>query len=195
MKAINMDNRSPLLPPTSENVGQALPSIESLPREVLSKISEYLAIKPDVTTKDQIVQRSRNLRSLSLVSRRLCPAAARSLYEVVHITKVAQLELFFNTVESQPELGQLVRKLSVNLRICWRDISKAGRVKICDQLYRVLNATTKLRSLSLELEECTDCFRNSGPEDIAAGGPSGKTQPMNCISPTPQTLSWSSVQH
>lgn len=187
-----MDNRSPMLSSSPKNVGQVLSSIESLPREVVSMISQYLAIEPDVTTRGQTAQRRRDLRRFCLVSPSLCPTAARSLYETVHVTDTNHLELFLNTVESQPELGQLVRKLFVNLKICWRT-SKVGSWYVCDQLYRVLNATTSLQLLSLDLQECTDCFRNSSPADIAAGGPNGKTQPRNCISPTPWTLSASSV--
>ncbi|KAG6354763.1 hypothetical protein INS49_003844 [Diaporthe citri] len=133
-----MDNRRPMQFPQPV---RAPASINSLPTEVLHIIAQHLAVEPDVTTGDQTGLRRRNPCPLCLVCRRFCPTAVRALYEFVHITGTKQLELFFNTVESQPELGQ------------------------------VLNTTTRLKSLSLDLKECTKCFRNSGPEDIAAGRP------------------------
>lgn len=185
-----MDDQHPM---QSSNPFPAPKSINDLPTDLLCIITQYLAVEPVGTTGGQTVQRRQNLRLFCLVSRRLCPIAARALYESVHIAETKHLGLFFRTVESLPDLGQLVRKLFVNLGLCWRKDSR--RVKVCDQLYEVLRTTTRLQSLSLDLQECTDCFRIVRPEDIAAGRSPGKTQPMNCISPTAWKLSRSPVQH
>lgn len=188
-----MGSRCPMQ--SSEPV-RAPKSINSLPPELLCMIAQYLTVEPDVTTKDQTVQRRQNLYPLCLVSQKLCPIAARFLYETVHIAGTNQLKLFFNTVESQPQLGQLVRKLFVNLGICWPRSAVPSWV-ICGQLYKVLKTTMRLQWLSLDLQECTgrECIQVSGPEDFAPGGSNGTgtTQPMNCISPTTRTLSGSSV--
>lgn len=167
-----MDDRRPM---QSSDPFPAPKSINYLPTELLRIIAQYLAVDRGVTTRGQTVQRRQNLRLLCLVSKRLCPIAARALYESVHIAETKHLGLFFRTVESLPEIGQLVRKLSVNLGLCWRKVSR--RVKVCDQLYEVLKTTTRLQSLSLDLQECTDCFRIVLPED--AGRSHGKTQPFS----------------
>lgn len=188
-----MDNQRPM---QSSQPVRAPESINSLPTELLCMIAQYLTVEPDVTTKDETVQRRQNLYPLCLVSPSLFPIAARFLYEAVHIAGTKQLKLFFNTVESKPQRGQLVRKLFVNLGICWPRSAVPSQV-ICDRLYKVLKTTMRLQWLSLDLQECTgrECIRMSGPEDYAPGGSNGTgtTQPMNCISPTTRTLSGSSV--
>lgn len=184
-----MDDRRPNQSPKPV---PAPKDINSLPTEVLCMIAQCLTVEPDVTKRDQTVERRRNLGPLCLVSKRLYECAQPILYEAIHISGTTRLGLFSKAIKSQPRLGLFVRKLFFDLGICWRS-SPVPSWDVCDQLYRVLITTTGLKRLSLSLQECTDCFRNSGPEDIAAGGPNGKTQLMNRISPTPWTLSASSV--
>lgn len=167
-------------PPTQHSgTVQAPASIDSLPLEIFFMIAQNFGIEPDVATRDLSVQR--NLCRLSLVSWRLCEDAALTLYEVIEISSLRRLDLFLRTVESRPQRGCCVRKLSVKLRLCF--VSGRRRLEVCDQLYRLLNATKCLKLLSLDLQECNSCFQISSPGDIAAGGPSGKTQPLDRISP------------
>lgn len=139
----------------------------------MSMIARQLAIEHDVTKRDQTVQRRRNLRLLCQVSSRLYRGVVRDLYQVIHIPDTIRLRLFLKTIESQPEKAQFVHKLSVNLAMCWNRISETERRKLCEQLYRVLNTTTGLQLLSLDLQECTSCFRNSSPESFAVNGSNG----------------------
>lgn len=169
--AIRIDDS---MPPTQfSNPVLTTMDINSLPTEIVSMIARQLAIEHDVTKKDQTVQRRRNLRLLCRVSRRLYQGTVRDLYQVIHIPDTIRLRLFLKTIESQPGIAKFVHRLSVNLAMCWGRISENETRKLCEQLYRVLNATTRLQLLSLDLRECTNCFRNSGLESFAVNGSNG----------------------
>lgn len=123
-------------------------------------------------------------------------AAIAALYETIYIPDTMRLRLLLQTIEDdeQSGKGQFVRKLSINLGMCWGKISKQRSPEVCDQLYRLLNKTESLELLSLDLRECTNCcFRIIGPEQYAANGANGKKLSIYCVSFTTWPLPGSSV--
>lgn len=148
--------------------------------------------RPDVTT-HRLVQRRQSMFSLRLKPTEPAEPAETNgdvppaLEEVQRITDVKSLQTLCTTVRSQPGTLKHVRELHVNLRMCWGRTAEGPRSKICRALYQVLHMATGLRLLSLDLEECADCWRTIGSENFAADGANCKTQPTNCISP----MTWS----
>lgn len=149
--------------------------INSLPTEIWLDICKYVEIEPLETTRDKTAQRRGNLRPLFLVSKRIRNVAIQHFYEVTTISNPKSLQRVHETFRSQTEKAQLVRELSVDFEACWDNIPKDLKRKLCRYLYQVLAKTTRLKLLSLDLRECTCCFRNSGPEDFAVNGANGKT--------------------
>lgn len=188
-----MDNQAPL---QFSNPLHVPKTINSLPLEIVCKIAQYLAINPDVTTMNRTKQGRKNLYRLCFASKALYPGAARTLYEVVDISSIRRLGHFLRTIESQPNKGNDVHKLFVNLRVCFNSKdNQLGSLKLCDLLYRVLNTTKNLQLLSLDLQECPHfmCYRNSSPASFAVNGANGKKLSMNCMSFTTWPLSRSSL--
>lgn len=141
-----------------------------LPTETWSKIARYLSIEPRLTTKDETIQQRRNLRANCLVSTVLCPVAMAARYEIIRIPNRDELELFHRAVKSHHEIGPLVRGLFVYLKLCWCGPPGERALQLCSWLFEVLETTTNLQFLSLDLQECTKCFRNSGPQDFSPNG-------------------------
>lgn len=160
------------LPKLSSSTTQAENGAQDfkLPPEVLSIIAQYLAIEPGVTTEDQTVQRRRNMLAFCLASEKLLPTAVDTLYEVIAISNRTTLSLFRRTVKSRSGLGLLVRKLSVTIKLCSCLSTEKGTQELCNCLFEVLESTAGLRYLSLDLQECTNCFRNFGLQDFAPNG-------------------------
>lgn len=185
-----MDNQAPV---QFSNPLHVPTTINSLPLEIVSMIAEYLAIEPDVTKRDQTVQRRKNLYRLCRASIKLYQGAIPVLYETIYIPNTLRLGRLLHTFENhrRPEKRQHVRKLFVNLRMCFGGISEHGSPEVCDQLYRLLNKTVDLKLLSLDLRECDHfmCYPTISPASFAANGANGKKLSMNCMSFTTWPLS------
>lgn len=148
--------------------------INSLPTEVWLEICKYVEIEPDETTRDKTAQRGGNLGPLCLVSKKIRDVAMGHLYEVTTISSPKSLQRVHETFRSEPQVAQSVRELSVDFEVCWDNIPKDLKRELCGYLFQILTKTTGLQRLSLDLRECTCCFRNCGPEDFAANGANGK---------------------
>lgn len=160
----------------AQNAGKG---INSLPTEVLLDICKYVEIEPDETTRDKTAQRISNLRPLFLVSKRIRNVAMDQFYDqfykVTTISSPESLRRVHETFHARPKKAQFVRELSVDFKVCWDNVPKDMKRTLCRYLYEILTETTRLKLLSLDLRECTCCFRNCGLEDFDANGANGKT--------------------
>lgn len=91
-------------------------------------------------------------------------------YEDVQIVNTEGLGVVHREVKSHHEIGLLVRRLSVRIKLCSCWSSEGGARYLCRGLFEVLEKTTNLQFLSLDLQECTKCFKNTGPQDFDANG-------------------------
>lgn len=171
-----MDNRSSTQSFNTTPAQNAGKGINSLPTEVWLEICKYVEIEPDETTRDKTAQRRSNLRPLFLVSKRMRNVAMEQLYRVTTISSLKSLQRVHETFRARPQKAQFVREISVDLKVCWDNTPKSLKRELCRYLYQVLSKTTRLQLLSLDLRECTCCFRNSNPESFAADGANGRIQ-------------------
>lgn len=171
-----MDNRSSTQSSNTAPAQNTGKGINSLPTEVWLEICKYVENEPDETTRDKTAQKRSNLRPLFLVSKRVRNVAMEQFYKVTAISSPKSLQRVHETFRVRPEKAQFVRELSVDFEVCWDNIPKSLKRDLCRYLYQVLSNTSRLQLLSLDLRECTCCFRNCGPESFAADGANGRTQ-------------------
>lgn len=131
-------------------------------------------------TRDQTLQRQQNLSSFSLVCNRFTGFPSREMYKNVHISTASGLGFFLDDIRFRPDIAKLVKRLSLDIELCGEEnVSGLENNILCLNMYRVLDKTTKLEFLSLDLKECSCCFRISGVEDMATDEANSKPQPVN----------------
>jgi hypothetical protein len=180
--SIDADNPFPMESSDPVHTAEEPNTLNALPTELLEIISEFLTIEPDVTTNDQTVQRRQNLPKFCLVSKKFYSIAKPNLYKIVHISTDTRLRLFLRTVGSRTGPAKLIKKVFLSVELCGENVSGPENHNFCLDMCRVLDCTTELQLLSLDLKECDCCFRNTDPGDIAANGVNSKSQPANSIS-------------
>ncbi|KAL1846008.1 hypothetical protein Daus18300_014383, partial [Diaporthe australafricana] len=158
---------SAILPRSTSDGNGVIGGILDLPVEIRRMIANHLADDPLGFMTNPTPEASRDLRNLSLVSRAFASFAAESLYRYVNIPDLRALALFNRTFFSDPrEWAKLVRHLRISIFFCPVGDSQRG----IDSLFALLSSTESLQTLSLELGECTTCWRVTTAASFATEG-------------------------
>ncbi|POS70480.1 hypothetical protein DHEL01_v211126 [Diaporthe helianthi] len=172
---MDMDDLAPLQHSDPPSPGDTERKARSnlLPQNVSEQTVHSLTFKPRVTSdaNDRTVQRRQKLPKFFLVSRGFTRTVRRELYKNIHVSTETRLRSFLNTVRSHPRTAKLVKRLSLDLKLCGGNVSGPKNRSLCLDMYRALACTTNLKLLSLNLKECNCCFRNSDTEGMAIDGP------------------------
>lgn len=140
-------------------------SLYDLPNEILTHVAKCL-VPSQLSADDNTIEPRRDLRSLSLVSKRLHNITTSVLYSHVHVSSVRQLELLVRELLSRPKLFLPIRKLSLSTTLChctqypvgWNDTYSDETT--CNNLARLILHSKSLRELLLNLKACKECWQD-----------------------------------
>lgn len=150
----------PISPPSQAGGASHL---YDLPNEILTEVARCLT-PSEMSAKDNTKESRRDLRNLSLVSKRLRDITTRILYSHVHVSSVRQLNLLNWTLFARPGLFSSIHKLSLSTTLCycaglpidWNNIY--NQETICNELAWLVLHSKSLRELLLNLNACEACW-------------------------------------